>query len=108
MIVAPAATATARNTRSPHLLSRRLEVGAGVLAGTVGVSPIRAAFTFRFSPLGEPTARGSDVVMHAPYEIASIAVTSRSLNRSGIGMYPFSSRPFWPSEVATVRNALSA
>ena len=39
-----------------------------------------------------------------PYEIASIAVTSRSLNRAGIGMYPLSSKPFWPSDVATVRN----
>ena len=49
-----------------------------------------AGFMFRFSPLGEPTARGSDLVALPPYEIASMAVTSRSLNRAGIGMYPLS------------------
>lgn len=53
-----------------------------------------AGFMFRFSPLGEPTARGSDLVTLPPYEIASMAVTSRSLNRAGIGMYPLSSKPF--------------
>ena len=84
MMVAPAAVAIDRKTRSPHCPPERSAVLGGVWGVTGAVAPDR------LNREGELTAAGSGLIVTTRsdhvQEIALIAVTSLSLKASGTGM----------------------